>query len=282
LNRFLDVIKISRPGFWPTHLWFYLLPFAQKDMFDSAAFWLGAVYVCFPMGLLSFGWNDIGDSETDTINPRKDSWLFGASPDLEMRKALPWIIAAVQLPFLVAFVAIAGWKMAFWFSCLVAANACYNSMGFKRRPWLDLLNQTGYLLVFVLASWLCDVPQLNPPAMIFSALFAMHSHLFGQIMDIDEDAAGGRRTTAVSIGVQKSKLLMVGIFLIEALIAFTFFRGAIVGVFMLGAATFFSIDAYLGPRRYPLPFLTAFFIGWNLIAITTMHFIWRYGVFILA
>jgi len=29
--------------------------------------------------------------------------------------------------------------------------------------------------------------------MIFSALFAMHSHLFGQLMDIEADRAAGRR-----------------------------------------------------------------------------------------
>lgn len=281
MNRFLEVVKISRPGFWPTHVWFYLLPFSQMEMFGSFAFWLGATYICFPMSLLSFGWNDIGDAATDSINPRKDSWLFGASPNRDMRKMLPWIIAAVQIPFLIALVAIAGWKMLAWFSSLLVANACYNSFGFKRLPWLDLLNQTGYLLVFVLASWLCDVPQLNAPAMIFSALFAMHSHLFGQIMDIDEDAAGGRRTTAVSIGVRNSKLLLVAILVAEAGIAFTFFSGPIVGVFMLAAAAFFLIDAFYGPRRYPLPFLTAFFIGWNLIAISTMYFIWRDGLFVL-
>lgn len=252
------------------------------EMFGSAAFWLGATYICFPMSLLSFGWNDIGDAATDSINPRKDSWLFGASPDREMRSRLPWIIAAVQLPFLIMFVMIAGWKMAFWFAGLLAANTCYNSLGFKRMPWLDLLNQTGYLLVFVLASWLCDVPQLNAPAMIFSALFAMHSHLFGQIMDINEDAAGGRQTTAVSIGVRNSKLLLVGILICEAMIAFAFFSGSVVGLFMLFAAGFFLVDAYFGPRRYPLPFLTAFFVGWNLVAISTMYFIWRHGLFVLA
>ena len=286
MNRILEVIKISRPGFWPTHLWFYLLPFAQQDMFGSAAFWLGAVYVCLPMSLLTFGWNDIGDSATDSINARKGSWLFGASPDQPMRRVLPWIMIAVQVPFLVAFVWIAGWKMLGWFAAFVAANACYNSLKLKSRPWFDLLNQMGYLLVFVLASWLCSVDQLNAPAMIFSALFAMHSHLFGQIMDVDEDAAAGRRTTAVSLGadrsgVRLSKLLLAGILAVEATIAFCFFRGWMIGLFSVVAAGFFLLDACFGPRRYPLVFVRVFFIAWNLIAISTMHVIWRYGLFVL-
>ena len=286
MNRILEVIKISRPGFWPTHLWFYLLPFAQQDMFGSAAFWLWAVYVCFPMSLLTFGWNDIGDAATDSINARKDSWLFGASPDDSMRRVLPWIMIAVQFPFVVAFVWISGWKMLGWFAAFAAANACYNTLKFKSVPWLDLLNQVGYLLVFVLASWLCSVDQLNAPAMIFSALFAMHSHLFGQIMDVDEDAAAGRRSTAVTLGtglagVQRSKLLLTGVLAVEAAIAFVFFRGWMVGLFSLAAAGFFLLDAWFGPRRYPLVFVQVFFVAWNLIAIATMHVIWRFGLFVL-
>ena len=72
-------------------------------MFSSVPFWLGAVYVCFPLGLLTYGWNDLGDNETDRFNPRKDSWLFGAIPNATLRKHLPWIILATQVPFLVIF-----------------------------------------------------------------------------------------------------------------------------------------------------------------------------------
>ncbi len=281
MGRILEIIKVSRPGFWPTHVWFYVLPFAQLDMFGSVAFWLGAVYVCFPMSLLAFGWNDLGDVATDAVNARKDSWLFGASPGETTRRILPLTIALVQLPFIAAFVWIAGWKMLAWFVTFLAANACYNSWGFKGKPWLDLLNQTGYLLMFVMASWLCDVQQLNTPAMIYSALFAMHSHLFGQIMDIDEDSVGGRQTTAVALGVKSSKFLLVGILAIETLIAFLFFGSALVGIFSLAAGVFFLVDAVAGPRRYPLWFVTVFFVAWNVVVILSIHFIWKYGVFVV-
>ena len=280
MRQLFEIIKVSRPGFWPTHIWFYVLPFAQQDMFGSVAFWLGAVYVCFPMGLLAFGWNDLGDVDTDSVNERKDSWLFGARPDQATRKRLPWIIAATQAPFMIAFVVIAGWQMLIWFAAFVAANACYNTFGFKRIPWLDLLNQIGYLLVFVMASWLCHVSQLNTPAMIYSALFAMHSHLFGQIMDIDEDREGGRNTTAVAIGITPGKFLLAGLLAAEAVIAFVFFQSALAGVFSVIACVFFLADAMLGPKKYPLWFVTAFFIGWNGVVIATIHFIWRYGIFI--
>ncbi len=55
-----------------------MLPLSQRDVFHSVAFWLGALYVTFPMGLLLYGWNDIVDYEADRLNPRKGTFLFGA------------------------------------------------------------------------------------------------------------------------------------------------------------------------------------------------------------
>jgi len=282
LSNSTELIKVARPGFWPTHLWFYVLPFAGRDMFSAPEFWLGAFYVAFPLGLLLYGWNDLGDVETDRDNPRKGSWLFGGQPDAAMIRWLPWAIAAVQVPFLALFVWLAGPKMLGWFAAVLLTNATYNNLGFKQRPVLDVLNQIGYLLVFVLGSWLCDVPQLNAPAMVFSALFAMLSHVFGQLMDIDQDRAAGRRSTAVVIGVRSAKWLLVGMMLVEAGIAAVFFTGWYVAAFMLVGAVYFLVDSFFGPERWPVWFTKLFFVGWNVIVLATMHFIWRFGVFQLS
>lgn len=281
-----NLVKASRPGFWPTHLWFFLLPLAQREMFGSLGFWLGCVYVCFPLGLLLYGWNDLYDKETDRLNPRKDSWLFGARLDDEELRRLPLIIALVQAPFAVAFALLFGPKLIGWFVAMAAANALYNTprVGWKAWPFLDLVNQVAYLLVFVLASWLCDVPHLNAPAMVFSALFAMQSHLFGQVMDVHEDRAAGRRTTASVLGVVASKRLVVLFLVAEALLAYRYFRGVAVETFMLAGAAFFLVDSTLGfcERPYPAWFSKLFFLGWNAVVVVTMYFVWRHGLFLLA
>lgn len=282
MRQFLEIIKVSRPGFWPTHIWFYVLPFATIDMFGSLRFWLGAFYVCFPMSLLLYGWNDIGDWETDEKNPRKGTWLFGARPDETMRRKLPTIIAAVQIPFVLLFCILAGAKMLVLFAGLILANYTYNNLKFKSIAGIDLLNQCGYLLVFMLASWLCDVPQLNRPAMLFGALFAMQSQLFGQIMDIDQDQESGRKSTAILLGSVNSKRLLATLMSLEAIIAFQFFTGGYLGFFMLAGSLFFACDSFFGPRRYSLAFVRWFFVGWNLIVAVTIHFIWKHGVFQLA
>ncbi|MCO8125223.1 UbiA family prenyltransferase [Stieleria sp. TO1_6] len=281
VSRPIEIIKVARPGFWPTHLWFYVLPFATRDVFGLPAFWLGAVYVCFPLGLLLYGWNDLGDAASDQINERKDSWIFGARPTAPLRRRLPAWIAAVQLPFVIAMVWIAGPKMLLWFAAVLLVNYSYNTLRFKALPVLDLLNQVGYLLIFVLASWLCDVPQMSLPAMVFSALFAMQSHLFGQLMDLDADAAAGRRSTAVMLGVTRSKWLLVMIMLVEVILAASYFQSPLVAWFMSAGAAFFTVDAMFGPRRYPVWFTKAFFVIWNLLVLVTMHWVWRDGLFML-
>lgn len=251
-------------------------------MFGLPEFWAGAFFVCFPLGLLLYGWNDIGDHGTDQINPRKGSWIFGAKPDETMRQRLPWIIGAIQIPFLILFVYYSGWKMVGWFVAVLVVNWSYNNAGFKRIAGLDLLNQVGYLLIFVLASWLCSVDQLNGPAMIFSTLFAMQSHLFGQIMDIEQDEIDGRRSTSVLIGAMRSKILLSAIMMAEAVIAYHYLTGKLIGLFMLLGAIFFLADAFFGPKKYSVTFVTTFFLTWNLVAMISMYFVWSYGMFLLS
>jgi len=57
------VVKAARPGFWLTSIWFYLVPAGGRNVFHQPEFWLGLLYVTFPLGLLIYGWNDIVDFE---------------------------------------------------------------------------------------------------------------------------------------------------------------------------------------------------------------------------
>jgi 4-hydroxybenzoate polyprenyltransferase len=168
------VLKASRPGFWSTAVWFYLLTAAQHPVLGSVNFWLGALYFTLPFGLLLYGWNDFGDRSTDRINPRKDSYLYGARGDDDQLSRLPLIIGLVQVPFLAAFCVVVGAaKVIPWFSALLVVNCLYNNppFRFKSRPGLELLNQAGYLLVFLMGSWLNGVPQLPWQTFVFGAVF---------------------------------------------------------------------------------------------------------------
>src|SRR5689334_17207565 len=93
------LLQVSRPGLWSTTALFYLMPLGRMDFLHSGKLWLGLFFVLFPLGLLLYGVNDIVDAETDALNPRKGTFLFGARGAREQLASLKWQIAAAQLPF---------------------------------------------------------------------------------------------------------------------------------------------------------------------------------------
>ena len=276
------LLQASRPGLWLTAIAFYMLPLGQREVFHSATFWLGALYVSFPMGLLLYGWNDIVDYEADRLNPRKGTFLFGARGTREQLRGLPVRIALVQLPFLVTLSVLGGAKMLLCFTGMMAAAALYNwpRYGFKARPPLEILNQAGYLFVFLLSSWINDVPLLPGATLLFGALFAMHSHVFGEVMDLEPDRAAGRRTTATMIGRVPAKLLMAVLMLVEAGLVVRFFGAKALAGFLLVSAAWFVVDATVlwRSRPYSNSQMRFFLLAWNAIALVSMPWMWSRAV----
>ena len=272
------LLQASRPGLWLTAIAFYMLPLGQRAVFHSTAFWLGALYVSFPMGLLLYGWNDIVDYDADRLNPRKGTFLFGARGTREQLRGLPLRIALVQVPFVVTCSFLAGAKILLCFAGMIGAAALYNwpRYGFKARPPLEMLSQTGYLFVFLLSSWLNDVPLLPWPTMLFGALFAMHSLVFGEVMDLEPDRMAGRRTTATVIGRVAAKLLMAALMLVEAGLVLKFFGATALAGFLLVSAAWFTIDATViwRGRPYSNREMRFFMLAWNAVALGSMPWIW--------
>jgi len=272
------LLQASRPGLWLTAIAFYMLPLGQRDVFHSVAFWLGAVYVSFPMGLLLYGWNDIVDYEADRLNPRKGTFLFGARGTREQLRGLPFRIALVQVPFVIACSVLGGPKMLLCIAGMMAAAALYNwpRYGFKARPPLEILNQAGYLFVFLLSSWINEVPLLPWATMLFGALFAMHSHVFGEVMDLEPDRTAGRRTTATVIGRVRAKLLMAVLMLVEAGLVARFFGAKALAGFLLVSAAWFVVDATVlwRSRPYSNRQMRFFLLAWNAIALVSMPWMW--------
>ncbi|HKW17768.1 MAG TPA: UbiA family prenyltransferase [Terriglobales bacterium] len=277
------VIKASRPGLWATAVWFYLLPLGGRHVFNSAQFWLGLIYVTLPLGLIIYGWNDIADADIDQFNPRKGTFLFGAKGSHEQLARLPLQIAVVQLIFATAFIVLIGAKVLLWFAALVMFTAVYNlpRHGLKSHPPFDVLNQAGYLLVFVLSSWLNHVPQLRWPAMLFGALFAMHSHVFGEVMDFNPDKVSGRRTTATVIGMVGSKFLISGSLLLETVLVYKYYADAWIAGSLAFGALWFLLDALVvwRDRPYSLFEMRGFMLGWNSIAVGSIWWVWSVAAF---
>jgi 4-hydroxybenzoate polyprenyltransferase len=277
------LLQVSRPGLWSTTALFYLMPLGHADFLHSGKLWLGLFFVLFPLGFLLYGVNDIVDSETDLLNPRKGTFMFGSRGAREQLAALKWQIAAVQIPFVMAFYFFVGPRIFWWYALLLLAVGLYNAPGiaWKGRPPYDVLIQASYLLVFVLSSWLNNVPQLPWQTFLFGALFAMHSHIFGEVMDIEPDHLSGRRTTATSIGRVRAKFLIATFLCIETALVQIYFRDWIITGFLGFGALWFLIDATLlwRSRAYSPREMRLFLWGWNAAALLGMFWNWTHGTF---
>ncbi len=274
-------VKAARPGFWLTSVWFFLLPLGEGRARFDGALWLGLLYVGFPLGMAIYAANDLTDTATDALNPRKDSFLFGARPTAAQIRRLPWIITLVQVPFLLAFWALLGPKAVVWFAAVLGATAIYNfpPLRTKDRPLLDMASQIGYLLVFVLADW--GRGAVSPWQLyVFGALFAMHSHGFGQILDIAPDARAHRTTTAVALGALPTKGIIVALMLAESALALSLHSKPYLPPLLLLGALGFAVDAIFLWRDKPYPAWAAslFFMGWNAALLLDIGWNWGRGI----
>jgi len=275
------LIQVSRPGLWSTTAMFYLMPLGHADLLHSGRLWLGLFFMLFPLGLLLYGVNDIVDAEGDLLNPRKGTFLFGSRGAREQLAALKWQIAVVQIPFLASFYFLIGPRISWWYATLLLAVGLYNAprFGWKGRAPFDVLIQASYLLVFVLSSWLNRSLQLPWQTFVFGALFAMHSHVFGEVMDIEPDRLSGRSTTATLIGRVPAKLFIAGLLTIEAALVHFYFRDWIIVGFLAIGALWFVLDAavFWKNQPYSRSEMRLFLWGWNVAALLGIFWNWSHA-----
>ncbi len=244
------VLKVSRPGLWFQTLWLFLMPMTARLPADEPALWLGLVYVGLPLNLLVYAWNDRADVELDARNPRKDSWLFGARAGPEDLGRIFRLAVVMQLPFALLFALAQGPRLLAWFVAVFLVNATYNLRigGLRGRPPLDLLNPLGYLLVAQLPVELGLAAPLPMATWLYLAGFVLQAQLIGEIMDIEPDRAGGRRTTATLLGVGPAKLLVMS--LVAGLGGFCVlhFQDPVLGGFLLLGAGWLLFDLLVYAR----------------------------------
>jgi 4-hydroxybenzoate polyprenyltransferase len=275
------LLQVCRPGLWTTTALFYLMPLGRSIAFTSPRFWTGLVFVLIPLGFLLYGVNDITDVEADRRNPRKGTFFFGSLGRAEQLAALQWQIVAVQIPFLAGFLVWIGPRVLLWYGALILAVVLYNAprIRFKARPPFDVLIQASYLLVFVLSSWVNGAPQLPWQTFVFGGLFAMHSHLFGEVMDIAPDRESGRNTTAVRIGAMRTKLLIAVFLSGEAALVAVYFKDLLIAGFLAAGVLWFVADAWWLSRNsmYSPNTMKLFMWLWNAAAVLLILWDYAYG-----
>jgi len=97
---------------WFPTIWIYLVPFSLKDNFwEQPIFWLGLLFVTFPLNYLVYGLNDYNDIDSDKVNERKGNFLFGAKATKEHLLSVPKKVVIILIPFLVYFTISSGFYM---------------------------------------------------------------------------------------------------------------------------------------------------------------------------
>jgi 4-hydroxybenzoate polyprenyltransferase len=130
-----------------------------------------------------------------------------------------------------------------------------------------------------LSSWLNKAPQLPWQTFLFGALFAMHSHVFGEVMDIGPDRLSGRQTTATLIGRVPAKFLIAGFLCIETGLVSFYFHDLIIASFLALGMLWFVLDsaAVWKNRPYSPMEMRLFLWGWNIAALLGIFWNWKQG-----
>ena len=283
-SNILFVLKSSRPGLWFPTIWLYLLPFTGQTKIETdIPFLLGLLFVSLPLNLLIYGWNDIVDEQTDRINPRKDSYLFGARGSLAQQDVAIITCYTIHMLLWPTLIFYGGWKMLLLLGAILLNCYLYNhpKKGWRGRPGLDLLAQVGYLIVPILSSWVNTIPLLDLNVWIYLALFCTQSQLIGEVMDIEPDRLAGRRNTAVVLGRMPTKWIIIAIVLMEILML-----GFVFGDwYFAGGMSFFLLWLVLDAvvifkdKNYVQWQFQLFAIGSNIVAVISLIYIMATGLF---
>lgn len=281
LNTLKFHLKTSRPGLWFPTVWLYVIPTSGLAVWGDVTFWVGLLYFTFPFNYLIYSWNDWADMEIDSLNPRKNTFLFGAVSNHSLKKEIVWVNLVIQIPFLLFFTYHTWYYMFWWLTTLVFLNYLYNdkTMRVSSRPPFELFISLGYLLALLMSVRLNGGIVVPITTYLYLMLFAIQSHLIGEIMDIEPDRAGGRKTTATALGFRGSKVLLAVIVGIEAYILLAIANELLLGVFLVLYTLYMILDALFifKNKPYPLQLIKLFGICANIAALVTMVWLWITG-----
>jgi 4-hydroxybenzoate polyprenyltransferase len=227
----VTLLKASRPGWWLVTFWMYILPTAQQAaVFSTWRFWLGLLYCTLPLNMLVYVWNDFADYEYDRKNFRKDSYLYGAKASrADLARLLSWTFW-MQLPCALiltlvdvvgddAPAGLAALRVPAWFAlCGFGVNGLYNHPlpRLSERPPFDLLAPAGYLGVGLLSAWLNRAPALSHFFWFYNLFLVLQTQVWAQLVDIHVDEEAGRTTSAVRLGVTRTRLLLGAVLAAES------------------------------------------------------------------
>ena len=160
---------------------------------------------------------------------------------------------------------------------MILVNIIYNfkPLRIKEKPPFEILIQVGYVFVVFFSIELNQLQMIPWETILYLSLFAFQAHIAGEIMDIEPDKASGKRTTATIIGRRNSKLLMLGLLLLETYLLAFWFQDLVLAGFLGVFSLWMILDMFLifRNRPYSLYQMKLFGIAMNLVALCSMVWI---------
>lgn len=273
----LWLLQISRPGLWAITIWLYMFPHQLRFPYDSIPFWVGLIYMTFPINLWVYTMNDIVDTEKDLRNPRKGNYIFGAKGTFqEYLRVVPAVLLFQLLCF--AFLLYYGDSyMIYYLIGFIIFNQLYDlpsPYGFREIPPLELVNQGAYFLCVAISCSLSNRPYPPTVAFLFSLFFALKAQIAGEIADWEADKKAGRRTTVTEVGPQLGSLILLLCLGAEVYILVIYFAEWLMAIGLTGAFLIVSVDLFLLPGIFIPLFNTI-----TLMAPLTILYVWATGCF---
>lgn len=240
MNNFIikskELIKLSRPRFW-----FYLAgPFMVGFVAGADAlsdfdiiFFILLFYFIFIANIMLYGVNDLADESIDILNAKKENKEIRV--DANNRNFVKnAVLVSLSLSFLV-FLFLS--KGNYLLMCLFLFLSIFYSLPplrFKTVPFLDFLSNALYVIPGFIAYY--EVTRSAPGIIFIIApiLWASAMHLFSAILDIEPDKEAGIITSAVYLGIKKSLILCLVLWLSAfVLVYMTSFLGDLVYLYLI-------------------------------------------------
>ncbi len=217
-----QLLKLSRPRFWMylagPFLLGYLAGQSAPRTLLTLGFWLPFLYFLVPANVFLYGINDLFDTDTDHLNPKKDAQEHRLA---ERQRGI--LIALLIAVGVLDVIFIAALPIPIWplFALFLLLSAFYSAppIRLKGRAFFNSYSNVLYVLPGFLGYFL--TAQRLPPLLIMvgAACWAAGMHAYSAIPDIVPDQNAGIRTVAVALGERRALLFVLANWLIFALLS---------------------------------------------------------------
>jgi 4-hydroxybenzoate polyprenyltransferase len=210
--KFNELVKISRPLFWPVLPLVYLGGLTYTNNAITLIALVQAFVLSFPLSILIYGINDIYDKKSDEINPFKNT-KFGeiAKGNNEAQIIKAGLIVATIL--IITSILTTNFINLVCALLLIILSIVYSAppLRIKTKPPIDSL-LLGFLYCFIpflMGYTLHSSINTLPSEIYYITLAAGTLNIIASIRDYDVDKQVGDKTFAVSYGKTTSTLIAI-------------------------------------------------------------------------